>query len=70
MRLKLFFVYRGIRYYSFKKWCNTFNVRYSSARYFVNQYISNKNELNEFLFEHGDDVLDILIDKYSIGGKK
>ena len=66
MRLKLFFVFNGIRYYSFRKWCIDYHVKYSSARYYVNQFIRDKNELNEFLFEHGDDVLNVILDKYSI----
>jgi len=70
MKLKLFFVYKGIRYYSLKKWCDSYNVRYSSSRYFLSQFVSNKNEINEFLFEHGEEILDVLIDKYSIKGDR
>lgn len=61
--MKLYFLFNGKRYYSFRKWCLEYGVNYSCARYCLKDFYNNKYELNAYLLGNPD-TLDILIDRY------
>jgi hypothetical protein len=62
----MYFLYNGLRYYSFRKFCLDNDVCYSSARYILktSQSLKNKYELNSLLMNNPD-LLDMVIDRYS-----
>jgi hypothetical protein len=61
----IWFLYNGLRYYSFKKFCSDYEVGYSSARYILktSYSIKTKYELNRLLMNEPE-LLDMVIDRY------
>ena len=67
--MHFYFEYNGQRFYSLKSFCEQNNVRYSSARYFLNKYTKSKQEIFDFL-SNNPDAVTLIIDRYSFANEK
>ncbi len=66
----MYFLFHGLKYFHFRRFCKDNGVNYSSALYCLksNYSINKKYDLHKLLFDQPE-LLDVLIERYSIKKK-